>query len=999
MNIYFANWIITILVIVLSYLLTKYLIRKYFESRKGKFDATKSNYITYVALLILSTAFFSINPKYSQVILSLIVEFLNNTFNLKLTPVSTNVGQSEIILYCILCIAVLAALYLSYKQRYNQELKIIEQQKENNAIENKIRFPNDNYVESPLLHERIKELFELRFIKRSLILKEKVVQDKSHIIYGSYSDDFNTVNIFVYCDSTTQGTIEQSNVDNAVTYLKEMFDSISEAQKKPLAHYYFITESTPFNKNIKSNDIVTYLEKDFVNQIIDFQPYLLKLIKQFENEKVFSAILSDEEKKTLAQTFVDPKFQVGENKLEIKETLISYVKKWLADSKVNKHLVILGGYGMGKTSFIKYFSSSLAREILDEKNIERFPVYLNLTNTSPMHGGINMAIEAFVAKNLGVEYNLFNKLVEKGKIIFLLDAYDEMGFIGTNQQRFKQFNEIWQLATKKNKIILTGRPSYFPTEFEMKNSLGIPYNGYEGVQFKPYTERIELQKLDDTQIAQYIEKFYPNEGQYFLKWIRKNKSLHELCKRPSMMHIIRDMLKELHKQHSNDELSAGDMMGLYIEYWINRQSGKNIESAFEQNESLKLKFVKEFFIEVSISLYLNNKTKISSEEIIAKLKDFIIKSNITGFETKEAKEGFEQEILTAYFMEREGDEFRFAHKSFFEYFVSLRLIELLKAKDLKNPLIHTNWSLEIIDFIYDSIPQVHRNNPEIPALLSFVNGKLQAKIKMILFKLGIIVNHISNQITEYFFFFYLIFAIAIIPKVILSKSNNLENSNHTLSSELGSLVIHKILLFFFIVFVFVLLREKFKKSLKFTKKCVMINVSKKEQNSMKLIDWVFGINHLIIKINGVKVHKIYSSLIRQFEESVIENTEFIKSNLHRTYFYRTYFKNVKFDNVKFLKLKFVNCQMTNVDFSGLKYEGGTFIRRNFMFRLAQKMMSLYSFGKNLELREEPLIFKLEREQIDDSSIESLKQFVHTQNIDIESEIVAPDWLKEKLYGR
>ena len=184
---------------------------------------------------------------------------------------------------------------------------------------------------------------------------------------------------------------------------------------------------------------------------------------------------------------------------------------WLEESS-SKHIALLASYGMGKTSFLKYYTMYLSKKLLQGQAVNRFPIFISLTNTSPLsNDGINTSIESFVAKNLGVNYNLFKKLVRLGKVVFILDRFDEIGFMNTKKQRFKQFNSIWKLATKNNKIILSGRPSYIPNIYERKNVLNVLTEKIKSEHYLPYSEEILLEGFNEKQIIKSIKNYYDDE--------------------------------------------------------------------------------------------------------------------------------------------------------------------------------------------------------------------------------------------------------------------------------------------------------------------------------------------------------------------------------------------------------------------------------------------------------------------------------------------------------
>ena len=371
----------------------------------------------------------------------------------------------------------------------------------------------------------------------------------------------------------------------------------------------------------------------------------------------------------------------------------------------------------------------MAQDILDQQPVKRFPILTSLTSKSPMHGGIDYHLKSFLAdQNLDTNFEAFQKLMYRGKLVFLLDGFDEMGFIGSHDQRFDQLNAIWQLATKGNKVVISGRPSYFPDEFEERQYLNIIADADKKMpQERPYCHRVQLDFFDDAKIKASIKAYYPEAQQLntFFNFVKGNDSVYELCRRPSMLHIVREMLPDLLVEYKDKKLKAGDLMKRYINHWVQRQFDKSIVSAVK-SDTIKTAFIFDFFRDLVGKHYddTNGSIALSAEDIRAFLKDKIKAFKLT---SDEDFQGFESEIQTAYFVERQNNTYKFVHKSFLEYFVAQRIIYLMKQKDFKDRLIETaNWSDEIQTFVYESVPVQDIQNSEdkgIPLLVYLARPK------------------------------------------------------------------------------------------------------------------------------------------------------------------------------------------------------------------------------------------------------------------------------------
>jgi hypothetical protein len=712
----FAVWATLVFILILGYSLARLGMTLYFALHKDRFNIEK-NYLSYVALGVLLAGFLAINPSTVQIALNLIISIINWITGHSLEPIRYNVGMAGGVVYGMLVLGVMSIVFTSYRDRVNL-LKLSRQGPDERIVDERIVTYVDTVASpSPHLRDRVREIMETRHARFALQLRQPA--DTQDLLYGVFSDDFHTFLVVIYCDDRKGVTVTRTEQNRLHTHVGDILVSMSPDGVKVIVQAYYVLAEGDFAPNDECNDARFLTEDEFLRSMIDFNRYLAELIHAYENRNTTSST-AELRTRSIAETFVAPSFCVDDEDSPARRDLKGYIDEWLHDDVDNRQLVLLGDYGMGKTTFLKYYAASVAKEILDGGQFARFPVLISLTNTSPRHGGIVRSVKAFVSEHLGVEYSLFEKLVHRGKIVFLLDAFDEMGYIGTHEQRFTQFNEIWQLATRNNKIILSGRPSYFPTEFELNQSLNIPKPGHQLAQARPYGEKIILRELDDSQVAMYIERYYPAEAGDYIKWINLNRSIRDLCKRPSMMHIIREMLPTLREKAETKEMTSSDIMDMYIQYWIDRQEEKGITSVFKKHDPEKRAFVLGFFRTLAAHFYLQGTMKSASSVILAQLSMCLQESKIGPLTRREEREGFENEILTGYFIEIEDDEYKFVHKSFYEYFVAMQIVALVREGDFYNELVLSDWTRDIVDFVYDAIPAKLKVDSETPALLGLV---------------------------------------------------------------------------------------------------------------------------------------------------------------------------------------------------------------------------------------------------------------------------------------
>ncbi len=187
-------------------------------------------------------------------------------------------------------------------------------------------------------------------------------------------------------------------------------------------------------------------------------------------------------------------------------------------------LLLLGDYGSGKTTVLRHLMYLLASEKLSRMadTSSRLPLLLSLRDYNKVLDWDSLII-TFLAKELAIDHPstmIYRRLNEDGRLVLLLDGFDEMARLVTPAERRLTFNEICSQVGKDSKVILTGRPGYFTDNRELievldplvsRNKCSNERRLY-GYKIPDGVEIVCLQLLDRSQLARFWARAVVEHG-------------------------------------------------------------------------------------------------------------------------------------------------------------------------------------------------------------------------------------------------------------------------------------------------------------------------------------------------------------------------------------------------------------------------------------------------------------------------------------------------------
>lgn len=146
--------------------------------------------------------------------------------------------------------------------------------------------------------------------------------------------------------------------------------------------------------------------------------------------------------------------------------LFDEISQWM-NSGDGTPIAILGGYGAGKTSFTEFFLSNQAEKALSNPAARR-PILIKLGMISRYNSLDGLLGAMFTSDHSikGYSFQRFMNFNSRGRLVVVLDGFDEMKHAMSWVDFRNQVRELNRLVQHHSKILLLGRPTAFTSDAE-----------------------------------------------------------------------------------------------------------------------------------------------------------------------------------------------------------------------------------------------------------------------------------------------------------------------------------------------------------------------------------------------------------------------------------------------------------------------------------------------------------------------------------------------------
>ncbi len=398
----------------------------------------------------------------------------------------------------------------------------------------------------------------------------------------------------------------------------------------------------------------------------------------------------------------------AENRFNLNEKVHDFLEQ---DTK--KVLLLLGEAGLGKSTFNRHLTSSLWEAYIASPDNTPIPLFIALSTPglgSPSHNRVTAFFES-----QGFSKEQIETLRTTRRLVFIMDGFDE---IERHERAFYKDNQLdnWQKA----KVIITSRPEYLGSSYKYKFHPPEKPEALQEYRLAPFSEPLIWQYVDKYKAAHPESRWTAEKYKEMLK----RPDLSELVGNPFLLKMALSVLSEPGEWQLTDgqPFMRIALYERFVQNWFDRsqqrlaqiQLTKNQRETFQELDHSGFAehgvgFCKRF----AIAMYRAGEvvvTYVAAEH--APWEEADAASQQSDWRKRFLGDGHAMTVLMRLNapLIRQGDQYRFIHKSIRDYFVARALWEPKQELQRveKTALLNTLYLVKdpaVLDFLAERVRQ------------------------------------------------------------------------------------------------------------------------------------------------------------------------------------------------------------------------------------------------------------------------------------------------------
>ncbi|MDO8745365.1 MAG: pentapeptide repeat-containing protein [Candidatus Brocadiaceae bacterium] len=345
-------------------------------------------------------------------------------------------------------------------------------------------------------------------------------------------------------------------------------------------------------------------------------------------------------------------------------SLDKYIDNWLKE-RGKMHISLLGEFGTGKTWFCRHYTYRQLERYLQDPVNERLPLLITLRMfakaMTPQQLINDALLEQYKLPFVGSAFEIFQEMNRRGKLLLILDGFDEMARQVDYQTVVDNFWQLANLVDENSKVIITSRTEYFRWAKESEKILGGEEYGRRTIVLQPPKfEVLYLEPFNDDQIRKVIiGRLGKEKGTTTADRILNTPNLAEMARKPVLIELLLAALDEV----GDNVLKNPAQVYLYA---TNKLLLRNIDTQRTFTSTANKLY---FLCELAWEMIKNEELRIHYTAIPERIKSYF------GDRIKDQHEldtwDFDLRNQTLLHRDAAG-YYEFAHKSLAEYFVAIK---------------------------------------------------------------------------------------------------------------------------------------------------------------------------------------------------------------------------------------------------------------------------------------------------------------------------------------
>ena len=331
------------------------------------------------------------------------------------------------------------------------------------------------------------------------------------------------------------------------------------------------------------------------------------------------------------------------------ESLDLYVDDWLRETS-GRQLALFADFGTGKTWFCLHYALRQLSRFLAAPLQERVPFFVPLREFCDLPAGPLMTSALVSLYKLPFVLNaaeVFKRLATQGRLLLILDAFDESTRNEDRGGSQRAFQLLRELATPGNKVLVTTRPGFFKSAKRLVEPTLPKGEEVGALRF----EVLEIAPFTPKQLETAVQNRFSGQALRAATAVLKSGQLSPIGSKPLLLSILQSTVVGTHSASVSDVFMYATAAGEALLDHSN--ASKGVVSIDDTLLS---------FTEIAWAMFEKGVPRIHCSQLPERTSSYF----------RFCDSSFAEGDSTVLHRDATG-HYEFAHRSFAEFFVALRI--------------------------------------------------------------------------------------------------------------------------------------------------------------------------------------------------------------------------------------------------------------------------------------------------------------------------------------